>query len=181
MLKPREIAGCRNVSVRHRRERLQRQFFQVLICKGKEIIALTFVISMKPPLMFIRLRRTSVVVKGWAGRAVSYCQRLALQQGSWCWGGGCPSAVPHCCSQCRLKWCFLAYGNSYSEGTANTLACETQTDKITNHGSLLFHPKTVILKRRETFALTPEAWLWWLTLSRVHQQSVLLCKMEWTI
>lgn len=38
--------------------------FQVLICKGKEIIALTFVISMKPPLMLVRLRRASVVVKG---------------------------------------------------------------------------------------------------------------------
>lgn len=38
--------------------------FQVLICKGKEMIALTFVISMRPALMLIKLKRTYEVVKG---------------------------------------------------------------------------------------------------------------------
>lgn len=38
--------------------------FQVLICKGKEMIALTLVISMRPALMLIRLKRTYEVVKG---------------------------------------------------------------------------------------------------------------------
>lgn len=60
--------------------------FQVVICKGKEIIALTFVISMRPTLMHVRLKRSYGVVKGWARWAVSYCQPLALQQGSLCWG-----------------------------------------------------------------------------------------------
>lgn len=126
--------------------------FQVLICKGKEIIALTFVISMRPTLMLVRLKRTYEVVKGWARWAVSYCQPLALQQGSLCWGSRCPSTVAHCCPQCRLKRCFLAYGNSHSEGMANTNMWNLQTDKITRHQSFFFffHTKIVILKRRET-------------------------------
>lgn len=41
----------------HRRESDCKGSFQVLICKGKEMIALTFVISMRLPLMFIKAQK----------------------------------------------------------------------------------------------------------------------------
>ena len=44
-------------------ERDCKSSIQVLICEGKEMIALTFVISMRPAVMLIRLERTYEVVK----------------------------------------------------------------------------------------------------------------------
>lgn len=72
-------------------ERDYKGSFQFLICRGKEIIALTFIIRMGPTLMLIRMKRIYEVVKRmsqvapcWQGAGSSTMEPVLGQHASKC-------------------------------------------------------------------------------------------------
>lgn len=103
--------------------------FHVFICKGKEMTAFAFVISMRTALICIRLKRTYEVVKGWARWAASYWQVVAHQQWSLCWGNAQPSTVTHSLSQARAQKNIVFPMAVHIKKAWLTLTCKTHKPK----------------------------------------------------